>query len=300
MGKRIILFRVSLRVPVRPCRWLITKTLSSSNSAFYQVMFYLPIYLQSIKGQSAVRSGVNTLPFLVFFGVGATVSGKLIEKTRFVQPYQLISTLLMTAGMALFYELKIGSSQAWYIGTEVLFGFGLGFGNSIPITAVQGFSAPPDIPSSTAIMFSTFRLYSTRHDLIVTNNFSSGSIRQCCLLHRDRPSHLFESAAEKHPLQHQPCCCSGCWRVRHPQRLQWCGSGRCTGRLHNWNQGRLCLRFGRCSIVGAIVFRDSIQEASRSRSQAIRACSRRCCREGLGSRIIAKISEDLPIRDNVN
>ncbi|KAI1074256.1 major facilitator superfamily domain-containing protein [Whalleya microplaca] len=96
-----------------------------SNSAFYQIMFYLPIYFQSIHNQSAIMSGVNTLPFLAFFALGAVLSGSVIGKTRLLQPYQLASALLMTAGMALLYTLDIDSSQAWYIGAEVLFGFGL-------------------------------------------------------------------------------------------------------------------------------------------------------------------------------
>ncbi|KAI9736494.1 MAG: hypothetical protein M1818_006004 [Claussenomyces sp. TS43310] len=123
-----------------------------SNSAFYQVMFYLPIYFQSIHSQSAIISGVNSLPFFAFFALGAVLSGTFIGKTRHLQPYQLTSALLMTAGMALLYTLDIDSSQAWYIGAEVLFGFGVGFGNQVPMMAVQGLSKPEDVASSTGIM----------------------------------------------------------------------------------------------------------------------------------------------------
>ena len=119
-------------------------------------MFYLPIYFQSIKGNSAIISGVNTLPFLAFFGVGAMLSGTLVGKTRYLQPYQLTSALLMTAGIALLYTLDIDSSKARYIGAQVLFGFGVGFGNQIPIMAVQGLSKPEDVTTSTGIMFSKF------------------------------------------------------------------------------------------------------------------------------------------------
>lgn len=66
--------------------WLILGSIRSSNSAFYQVMFYLPVYFQSIKGQSAIMSGVYTLPYLAFFAVGAVSSGTLIGKTRYLMP----------------------------------------------------------------------------------------------------------------------------------------------------------------------------------------------------------------------
>ncbi|KAL4895642.1 major facilitator superfamily domain-containing protein [Aspergillus ambiguus] len=123
-----------------------------SYAALYQVMFYLPIYFQSIHGQSAVKSGVNTLPFLAFFALGAVVSGAVIGKTRYTQPYELLGALIMTAGMALLYVLDIDSSQAMYIGAEVLFGFGVGICNQIPMTAVQGFSKLEDISSATGIV----------------------------------------------------------------------------------------------------------------------------------------------------
>ncbi|KAI5861394.1 putative MFS transporter [Durotheca rogersii] len=123
-----------------------------SNSALYQIMFYLPIFFQSIHGQSAITSGVNTLPFLALFALGAMVSGAVIGKTRLLQPYQLTSAILMTGGAALFYTIEIDTSSAWYFGAEVLFGFGLGLGNQIPMTAVQGFSTLEDVANSTGIM----------------------------------------------------------------------------------------------------------------------------------------------------
>lgn len=126
----------------------------SSNSSFYQVMFYLPIYFQSIHGKSAVMSGVDTLPFLAFFSLGALISGVVVGKTRHLMPFQLVSALLMVAGMALFYTMGVDSPQARYLGPQVLYGFALGLGNQIPMTAVQGFSSREDVASSTGIMLS--------------------------------------------------------------------------------------------------------------------------------------------------
>ncbi|OQD61878.1 hypothetical protein PENPOL_c014G01459 [Penicillium polonicum] len=123
-----------------------------SYAALYQVLFYLPIYFQSIHGQSAIISGVNTLPFLAFFALGAVVSGGVIGKTRYTQPYELLGALIMTAGVALIYILDVDSSKAMYIGAEVLFGFGIGICNQIPMTAVQGFSKLEEVSSATGIM----------------------------------------------------------------------------------------------------------------------------------------------------
>jgi hypothetical protein len=120
----------------------------------FQILFYLPIYFQSIHGQSAIMSGVNGLPFLAFFALGAVISGAVIGKTRHLQPFELTSALLTTAGAALLCTMDIDSSQARYIGPQVLFGFGIGIGSQIPMTAVQGFSRPEDVANSTGILIS--------------------------------------------------------------------------------------------------------------------------------------------------
>lgn len=101
-------------------------------------------------------SGVNTLPFLAFFAFGAMTSGFLIGKTRFTQPFELLGALIMTAGAALIYTLDVSSSKAMYVGAEVLFGFGIGLCNQVPMTAVQGFSKPEDVSSATGIMVSKY------------------------------------------------------------------------------------------------------------------------------------------------
>lgn len=117
-------------------------------------MFYLPIYFQSIHGQSAIISGVNLLPFLAFFAVGAMLSGAAVGKTHHLQPFQFASALLTTAGTALIYTLDANSSKARFLGPQVLFGFGLGLGNQVPMLAVQSFSKPEDVANSTGIMLS--------------------------------------------------------------------------------------------------------------------------------------------------
>ena len=127
------------------------------NAALFLILFYLPIYFQSIHGQSAITSGVNSLPLLAFFALGAMGSGMVIGKTRLLQPYQLASALLMTAGSTLLYTLDVDSSKARYIGSQVLFGFGLGLGCQIPMTAVQGFARPEDVANLTGIMLSMCR-----------------------------------------------------------------------------------------------------------------------------------------------
>ncbi|KAG8167939.1 hypothetical protein KVR01_003628 [Diaporthe batatas] len=119
------------------CQWLV-------NLADFLALFYLPIYFQSIDGQSAIISGVNSTPFVAFFALGSMLRGFLVSKTGYLQPFQLVSGLLATISGALLYILEVNSTQAKYIGPQVILGYGIGVGNQIPMTAYQFFSDPKD------------------------------------------------------------------------------------------------------------------------------------------------------------
>ena len=93
---------------------------------------------------------------MAFFALGSLLSGFLIGKTRLLQPYELTSGLLATAGAALLYTLDIDSSKARYIGPQVLLGIGIGLGNQVPMTALQSFSRPEDVASTTGVMLSLY------------------------------------------------------------------------------------------------------------------------------------------------
>ena len=125
-----------------------------ANCANFQVLFYLPLYFQSIKGDSAIMSGVYALPFLAFYAIGAVLSGAWIGKTRRTQPLELVSPLLAIVGAVLLYTMDVNTSKAWFVGAQIPFGFGIGLGNLAPVTALQAFSKPADVAATTGIIFS--------------------------------------------------------------------------------------------------------------------------------------------------
>lgn len=97
---------------------------------------------------------MNNLPYVAFFAVGTGLGGFCISKTKLLQPFQLASGLLSTAGAAVLWTLDVDSSVGRYVGPQILLGFGIGVGNQIPMTAVQSFSKPDEVESTTGIMLS--------------------------------------------------------------------------------------------------------------------------------------------------
>ncbi|EED13803.1 efflux pump antibiotic resistance protein, putative [Talaromyces stipitatus ATCC 10500] len=141
-----------LRLLKTRLQWTNTLYAMMVNCAEFQVLFYLPIYFQSVHGQSAIASGVNTLPFIAFFALGSMMSGGIIGKTRIFQPFLLAGGLLATVGAALLYTVELKSSKARYLGSQVIFGFGIGLGCQVPLMALQSFTSPEDVASVTGII----------------------------------------------------------------------------------------------------------------------------------------------------
>ncbi|GMF78050.1 unnamed protein product [Aspergillus oryzae] len=143
----------------------------SANLGNFQILFYLPIYFQSVHGSSAIMSGVYSLPFMAFYAFGAIVSGILVGKTRLLQPIELVSGLITVLGAALIYCIDTGTPKAWWIGAQVPFGLGIGLGNQVPVTALQGFATPETVAATMGVAFSEFGAYFVSAGNSIFNNY---------------------------------------------------------------------------------------------------------------------------------
>jgi MFS transporter, DHA2 family, glioxin efflux transporter len=99
-------------------------------------------------------SGVYTLPFVSFYALGSLLSGFWISKTRLPIAAEIASPLLALIGTILFYRMDIDTSKAWYVGAQISFGFGIGLGNQVPVTALQAFAKPAAVAATMGIIFS--------------------------------------------------------------------------------------------------------------------------------------------------
>jgi hypothetical protein len=129
-------------------------TPARANCANFQGLFYLPLYFQSVKGDSAIMSGVYTLPFVCFYALGSILSGAWIGKTRLPIAMEILSPLLALIGAIFYYKMEIDTCKAWYVGAQIPFGFGIGLGNQAPVTALQAFAKPTEVAATVGIIFS--------------------------------------------------------------------------------------------------------------------------------------------------
>ncbi|KAH8599546.1 major facilitator superfamily protein [Bisporella sp. PMI_857] len=82
--------------------------------------FYLPLWFQAIKGVSAVRSGIYTLPFVLSLVVASIFSGILTQKSGYYVPQLISCSIIMSIGAGLVTTFKVHTNSAHWIGYQVV------------------------------------------------------------------------------------------------------------------------------------------------------------------------------------
>ncbi|KAH8881957.1 MFS general substrate transporter [Thozetella sp. PMI_491] len=121
-------------------------------SAYFIIIYYLPIYFQSIDDVSPTDSGVRNLPIILAVTFGTIASGGFITKTGIATPLLVGCAALATVASGLIYTLDIGTGSGKWIGYQILAGAAFGVGFQIPMIHGQGNAKPEDLAIVTAII----------------------------------------------------------------------------------------------------------------------------------------------------
>ncbi|ROV97850.1 hypothetical protein VSDG_04895 [Cytospora chrysosperma] len=120
--------------------------------SYISLIYYLPIYFQSINGESAIDSAVDNLPFILAVSIFTLFSGIMISATGYPAPFLVAGAALATVGCGLIYTYDIGTSTGRWIGYQILAGVGNGVGVQVPIIMSQANSDASDMAATTAIL----------------------------------------------------------------------------------------------------------------------------------------------------
>jgi EmrB/QacA subfamily drug resistance transporter len=106
--------------------------------AFSGFLFLNTLYLQDVRGLSALQAGLSTLPLAVMTLVFSPLSGRLVA-SRGPRVPVLAAGAAMCAGGLMLVGLSADTSLAWVLASYVVFGLGFGLVNApITNTAVSG------------------------------------------------------------------------------------------------------------------------------------------------------------------
>ena len=137
--------------------------------------YYLPLYFQSVKGASPLRSGLLALPFVFLEGVAGIITGVIIHRTGRYMVLIWVGVLVMTLGFGLFVDLKASTSLVAVIAIQVVTAVGSGFLLQPPLIAVQANVSQRETASATST-FSFIRNLSQAVSIVIGGVIFSNSM----------------------------------------------------------------------------------------------------------------------------
>ena len=103
----------------------------------FGVVFYLPLFIQAVLGQTSTSSAAALTPLLLAVTGGAILSGWLVSKIGRYQVLSVIGAVILTAGAVLLTTMGTTTALGFVTITMIVMGVGFGVINNIFTLAVQ-------------------------------------------------------------------------------------------------------------------------------------------------------------------
>ncbi|HEU0027344.1 MAG TPA: MDR family MFS transporter [Ktedonobacterales bacterium] len=107
----------------------------------YAMIFYLPLFLQGVLGQTATNSGARLAPLFIPVAISAVIGGQVITKVGRYHALAVIGALILLSGIFLLTRMNT-TTALWTVTLDMIV-VGLGIGVLQPIYTVAGQNAIP-------------------------------------------------------------------------------------------------------------------------------------------------------------
>lgn len=124
-----------------------------SCTANIEIVYFLPIWFQSITGVPAVQSGIRLLPLMLSTVAGSIISGFTTSKVGYYTPTAIVGSCIMSIGAGLLTTFQVNTAEGMWIGYQFMYGFGMGLCFQVPNLAAQTVLPINDVPVGLALMF---------------------------------------------------------------------------------------------------------------------------------------------------
>ncbi|TDZ61763.1 Efflux pump mlcE [Colletotrichum trifolii] len=118
----------------------------------YITMYFVPIYFQSILGDSPMESGIHMLPSIISAIVFTLLSGVMVSKLGYCLPWAVFASMLTTISCGLMSTWTVTTSTGKWIGYQILLGTGRGLGMQMGLVAIQTILPPAQIAMAMTIL----------------------------------------------------------------------------------------------------------------------------------------------------
>ncbi|CAG8037654.1 unnamed protein product [Penicillium salamii] len=122
------------------------------SASFILLIYYLPIWFQAIKGDSANQSGIHSLATVLSVVVLAIGSGLSVTLVGYYTPFMIAGSMVMAVGAGLLLLFKVDTPLSMWLGFQIVFGAGAGIGLELPNIAVQTVLPEEDVSVGTSLV----------------------------------------------------------------------------------------------------------------------------------------------------
>ncbi|RIB10365.1 major facilitator superfamily domain-containing protein [Gigaspora rosea] len=121
---------------------------------FYSLLFFMPIYFQVVKSESATTSGLELLPFMLSIVFMDICAGQLVSRTVFFSYGTICAfgSILMIVGSGLMSTFSENTSKEQIVVYSIIAGFGIGLIMQSSVLAGQGIVQYKDIATVTSLL----------------------------------------------------------------------------------------------------------------------------------------------------
>ncbi|KIW72513.1 hypothetical protein PV04_00698 [Phialophora macrospora] len=166
-----------------PTRVLFNRSIAGSLSFMFllsgglmSVTYYLSVWFQAAKGDTAMRAGISTIPLVLACVVFGVLAGITTQKIGYYVPPMLLAPILASTGAGMLSTLSPSSGHNAWIGYQVLYGFGVGSGFQTSMLPAQYVLPRADVPIGLALTFFMQQLGGAVFLAVSQNVFSSSLV----------------------------------------------------------------------------------------------------------------------------
>jgi EmrB/QacA subfamily drug resistance transporter len=117
---------IPLRLFKQPTFSLVVVVTVISAAVFFGAILYIPIFIQTVVGQSATNSGLLLLPFSFGVVTGSIAGGQITARTGKYKVLGLVGLALAAFTLLLLSRLSVDTSNATVVRDMILLGIGIG------------------------------------------------------------------------------------------------------------------------------------------------------------------------------
>ena len=136
-----------------PCQFLTQRILiilfmqmSAATTIIFLPIYFVPLFLQFVKGDSAIEAGVRLLPFVCVLVAAVIANGALMSKYGYYMPWYCAGGCIALVGSVLMYTVNFNTSYSKIYGYTILTGVGGGMFVQAGFSIAQAKSQPREIP----------------------------------------------------------------------------------------------------------------------------------------------------------